>query len=113
MPSTSTQLGRLARQCRFEFYRSSGPGGQHRNKVETAVRVVHVPTGLKAQAAERRSKEQNRRKALERLALKIEARSRSPRPRIPSRKPAVLREKELDEKKRASEKKQARRNSGD
>lgn len=56
---------------RFEFARSSGPGGQNVNKRETAVRVVHIPTNLAVHAEGERSQAQNRQKALEILAAKI------------------------------------------
>lgn len=56
---------------RFEFARSSGPGGQNVNKRETAVRVVHIPTNLSVHAEGERSQAQNRQKALEILAAKI------------------------------------------
>ncbi len=61
----------LGRQCEVTFGRSSGPGGQHRNKVETAVRIVHVPTGIEAKATERRSQSQNRHVAEQRLRVKL------------------------------------------
>ncbi len=61
----------LGRQCEVTFGRASGPGGQHRNKVETAVRIVHVPTGIEATAAERRSQSQNRHVAERRLRVKL------------------------------------------
>jgi len=56
------------RDLRFETLRSSGPGGQHVNKTESAVRVVHVPTGQAATAREERSQLANRKLALARLA---------------------------------------------
>lgn len=61
----------LLRQCEVGFGRSSGPGGQHRNKVETAVTILHKPTGIAAQAGERRRQIENRHAALRRLRLKL------------------------------------------
>lgn len=57
----------LLRDCDEEHFRASGPGGQHRNKVETAVRLHHRPSGVSAQAVESRHREENRLKALRRL----------------------------------------------
>ena len=56
---------------KIEFSRSSGPGGQNVNKRETAVRVVHVPSGLSVHASGERSQEQNREQALAILRAKI------------------------------------------
>ena len=67
----------LLRQCTLERTRGTGPGGQHRNKTETAVRLMHNPTGVTAQASERRSQAENRRVALRRLRLNLALQVRS------------------------------------
>lgn len=68
-----TQLEKetFLKQCSFTFGRGSGPGGQHRNKVETAAQIVHNPTGVTAAAGERRSQTVNRHEAVRRLRLKL------------------------------------------
>lgn len=59
------------RDLRFEFSRAGGPGGQNVNKVETAVRVVHIPTGLSVRSTAERSQSQNREKAFSLLKAKL------------------------------------------
>ncbi|XP_042427406.1 peptide chain release factor 1-like [Zingiber officinale] len=61
----------LMAQCDVGTFKSSGPGGQHRNKRESAVRICHRPTGVIAQAAEERSQHKNRAMALTRLRTKL------------------------------------------
>jgi len=61
----------LAAECDFVATRRSGPGGQNRNKVETAVILTHRPTGTKAEASERRTQGENRRVALQRLRIEL------------------------------------------
>ncbi len=56
---------------KIEFARSSGPGGQNVNKRETAVRIVHIPTGIAVHASGERSQEQNREQAMAILRAKI------------------------------------------
>lgn len=67
----------LLKECQIGKGRSSGPGGQHRNKVETQVTITHLPTGVTARAGERRSAEENKRVAIRRLrlALAVEVRT--------------------------------------
>lgn len=61
----------LLEDCDIRRSRASGPGGQHRNKVETAIEIIHRPTGIKATAVERRSQEENRRVAADRLRMNL------------------------------------------
>jgi len=70
----------LLDQCEFGRGRGAGPGGQHRNKVETAVTLRHRPTGVSAQAGERRSQIENKRMALRRLRLALATHHREPVP---------------------------------
>lgn len=58
-------------ELEFSYARSGGPGGQNVNKRETAVRIVHTPTGLSVHVTSERSQEQNREKGLELLRGKL------------------------------------------
>jgi hypothetical protein len=62
---------RLLAECCVERTRRSGPGGQHRNKVETAVVITHTPSGVRGEASERRSQEENRAQAIFRLRVQL------------------------------------------
>ena len=59
------------KDVRFEAFRAGGPGGQHQNKTESAVRAIHLPTGLAVVAREERSQHRNKALALERLAALV------------------------------------------
>lgn len=61
----------LLAQCRVDCYRASGPGGQKRNKTESAIRLSHQPSGIVAVAEESRSQHENKAKALKRLRRAI------------------------------------------
>ena len=68
----------LLKQCQEERYRASGPGGQRRNKVETALRLHHLPSGVAVQAEESRYLAENRTRALRRLRGRIALELRAP-----------------------------------
>ncbi len=76
MHPAALDLDTLLADCQSRRLRRSGPGGQHRNKVETAWWLRHVPTGVEAEAAERRSQADNRRQALLRLRMNLALRVR-------------------------------------
>lgn len=69
----------LLAQCEILRTRRSGPGGQHRNKVETAIVIKHEPTGLVAEANEKRSQAENRAVAIQRLRLVLAVEHRAVR----------------------------------
>jgi len=82
MPDEADYLGMddaaLLAQCDVHTYKSSGPGGQHRNKVSSAVRIKHRPTGITAHGDDSRSQHENKRSAIRRLRMNIACRLRRP-----------------------------------
>ena len=101
-------LKKLLADVDVETYRGSGPGGQHRNKTESAVRMTHRPSGLVRVATEHRSQLRNRELALERIWRALEARRRRPKPRIATRPSKAAKERRLAGKQRDAAKKRMR-----
>ena len=101
-------LERLARDCDIMPFKSSGPGGQKKNKTESSVRVRHLPTGITRIATESRSQTRNREKALERVWQELQRRARKRKPRKATKPSRGAVEKRLDEKRRMGERKRER-----
>jgi protein subunit release factor B len=97
-PMYPTDRESLERDSDLEFIKASGPGGQHRNKVETGVRLVHRPTGITVTATERRSQHANREAAFERMQTRLEEFQHVEMPRKPTRPTAASRARRINEK---------------
>lgn len=78
MHPAALPLESLQAQCDIQRTRGSGPGGQHRNKVETAIVITHRPSGIRAEASERRSQAQNLAMAWQRLRTALAVGVRDP-----------------------------------
>ena len=71
-------IEQLLQDCRIRRQRRSGPGGQHRNKVETGIIIEHAPTGVRAESTEERSQAQNQVRAVFRLRVRLAIEYRQP-----------------------------------
>src|SRR6267378_3484927 len=106
-------LERLARECIVTPFKSSGPGGQKKNKTESSVRVRHIPTGITRIATESRFQGRNREQALERVYDELRRRARKPKPRTATKPTRAAKERRLEEKKRAGDRKRLRTARGE
>ena len=99
----------LLAECEESFFVGGGPGGQHRNKTESGVRLVHPATGITVTATERRSQLQNRGAALERLRERLRPLAHRPKVRRPTRPTKGSQERRIAAKKRRGERKASRK----
>ena len=100
---------KLLAECRVDVFRAGGAGGQHQNRTESGVRLVHKPTDIVTTERGSRSQHRNKARALVRLRRKLEARMRPVKPRIPTRPSRRAKERRLAEKKRRGDLKKLRR----
>lgn len=108
----STDRAVLDEECEISFFRASGPGGQHRNKRDTAVRLRHRVSGIIIEASDSRSQSQNREAAFERLINRLKSLNRVEKKRIPTRPSKTAKKRRVDAKKRRSRLKNLRRGPG-
>src|SRR6266480_7667474 len=92
----------LLSECEVETFRSSGPGGQHVNKTESAVRLKHLPSGVVITSQQERSQHQNKSLCLRKLRAKIEKLNYRPAKRVPTRVPRSAKNRTLEAKARRS-----------
>ena len=98
----------LLDECDVETFRSSGKGGQHVNKTESAVRLRHLPTGLVVTCQEDRSQHMNKQTCLRKLRDKVEALNHRPAPRKVTKVPRGVKRALRKAKSHQSKKKQGR-----
>jgi ribosome-associated protein len=109
----STDPKALEKEVEYSFIRGSGPGGQHRNKVETGVRLHHLPSGITITATAARSQKRNKELAMSRLIEKLRALNYRPPTRRKTRPTRGSIRRRLDAKKRRSDVKSQRQKPED
>ena len=107
-PPYATDRETLEREVVVEVARASGPGGQHVNKTESAVRLRHPPSGVVVISQDTRSQHRNRETAFERLVERLVRLNHVPRKRVATRPTAAARKRRLETKSRVGAKKAAR-----
>ena len=107
-PPYTTDRQALEREVVVEVFRASGPGGQHVNKTESALRLTHPPSGVVVMSQDSRSQHRNRETAFERLVERLHRLNHVPKPRVPTRPSRAARQKRITDKKVRSVTKRSR-----
>ncbi len=103
LPPYSVDRGVLENEVRIDTYRASGPGGQHVNKTNSAIRLVHLASGLVVIAQDSPSQFRNREVAFERLIEKLKKLNHVPKKRMVTQPSRVAKEQRIEAKKARAE----------
>lgn len=112
-PPYALDRATLEREVRVDTYRASGPGGQHVNRTESAVRLTHYPSGVVVIAVDTRSQLRNREIAFERLIERLRRLNHVPKVRRPTRPGKAAKARRLTEKRQRSQRKRERTSRDD
>ncbi len=107
-PPYATDRASLEREVVIDVFRASGPGGQHVNKTESALRLTHLPSGVVVTAQDSPSQYRNRQTAFRRLAERLERLNRVPAKRVPTRPTLGSKRRRIESKKQRGETKATR-----
>ncbi len=98
-PPYATDRKTLEGEVEVDVFRASGPGGQHVNKTESALRLTHLPSGMVVTSQDSPSQFRNRETAFRRLAERLERLNYVPKKRVPTRPTAASRRRRIEAKK--------------
>jgi protein subunit release factor A len=107
-PPYSIDRGALEREVVVEVFRASGPGGQHVNKTQSAMRLTHLPSGVVVMSQDSPSQFRNRETAFKRLAMRLKRLNHVPKKRVATRPTLASKERRIEAKKREGARKQTR-----
>ena len=108
-PPYSLDRRTLEREVAIESFRASGPGGQHVNKTQSALRITHLPSGVVVTAQDSPSQFRNRETAFRRLVERLKRLNHVPKKRVATRPTAASRQRRIETKKQRAATKKGRR----
>jgi protein subunit release factor A len=107
-PPYSLDRDILEREVEVDVFRASGPGGQHVNRTQSALRLTHPPSGVVVTAQDSPSQHRNREIAFDRLVERLKRLNHVPKKRVATRPSRAARERRIAAKKQVGAKKQRR-----